>query len=109
MCLSESVNFCAVKALIKFKESINGDPLLVLSNWNASDSDPCHWKGISCSKAGDHVIKMYEVFFDFRALSAFGMSFLCSNVFTFCSNISGASLKGSLAPELYLISNLQEL
>ncbi|XP_031129242.1 probable LRR receptor-like serine/threonine-protein kinase At1g63430 [Ipomoea triloba] len=71
-----------VKALTKFKESINGDPFLVLSNWNASDSDPCHWKGISCSKPGDHVIKI---------------------------NISGASLKGVLAPDLYLISYLEEL
>ncbi|CAH9114169.1 unnamed protein product [Cuscuta europaea] len=71
-----------VKALTKFKEAIYKDPLRVLSNWNATNSDPCSWKGIYCSKAGDHVIKI---------------------------NISGTSLKGNLAPELHLISNLQEL
>ncbi|RAL50733.1 hypothetical protein DM860_015880 [Cuscuta australis] len=71
-----------VKALAKLKESIYEDPLMVLSNWTDKDSDPCSWKGIFCSNARDHVIKI---------------------------NISGASLKGSLAPELRLISYLQEL
>ncbi|CDP09761.1 unnamed protein product [Coffea canephora] len=71
-----------VYALKTFKEAIYEDPLLVLSNWQALDSDPCDWPGISCSMARDHVIKL---------------------------NVSGASLKGFLAPELYLLSSLQEL
>ncbi|KAL3499356.1 hypothetical protein ACH5RR_038449 [Cinchona calisaya] len=71
-----------VYALKSFKEAIYEDPLLVLSNWQALDSDPCDWSGVSCSIGGDHVIKL---------------------------NISGASLKGFLAPELYLLSSLQEL
>ncbi|RAL44383.1 hypothetical protein DM860_011660 [Cuscuta australis] len=72
-----------VIALTKFKEAIYEDPRLVLSSWNDLDSDPCNWYGISCSMAaGDHVLKI---------------------------NISGASLKGFLAPDLYLISYLEEL
>ncbi|KAL3498818.1 hypothetical protein ACH5RR_041550 [Cinchona calisaya] len=71
-----------VYALKTFKEAICEDPLLVLSNWQSLDSDPCDWSGISCSMAGDHVIKL---------------------------NISGASLKGFLAPELSLLSSLKEL
>ncbi|KAK4435309.1 putative LRR receptor-like serine/threonine-protein kinase [Sesamum alatum] len=71
-----------VEALNSFKRAIFEDPLLVLSNWNPLDSDPCNWSGISCSMAGDHVIKL---------------------------NISRASLKGFIAPEFYQLSALQEL
>nr|GMD78773.1 probable LRR receptor-like serine/threonine-protein kinase At1g63430 [Ipomoea batatas] len=71
-----------VIALSKFKEAIYDDPLLVLTNWDALDSNPCHWNGILCSAAGDHVTNI---------------------------NISRASLKGFLAPELHLIPNLQYL
>ncbi|CAH9084348.1 unnamed protein product [Cuscuta epithymum] len=71
-----------VVALTKFKEAIYEDPFLVLSSWNSLDSDPCAWNGISCSVSGDHVLKI---------------------------NISGASLRGFLAPELHLVSYLQEL
>lgn len=71
-----------VYALNTFKEAIYEDPLLVLSNWNGLDSDPCGWAGVFCSMAQDHVIKI---------------------------NISGASLKGFLSPNLHLLSSLQEL
>ncbi|KAA8522390.1 hypothetical protein F0562_013249 [Nyssa sinensis] len=71
-----------VYALNTFKEAIYEDPLLVLSNWNALDADPCDWSGIYCSTARDHVIKL---------------------------NISWSSLKGFLAPELGYLSSLQEL
>lgn len=71
-----------VHALNNFREAIYEDPHLVFSNWNALDSDPCGWSGIFCSTARDHVIKI---------------------------NISGASLKGFLSPNLHLISYLQEL
>ncbi|KAK6117080.1 hypothetical protein DH2020_049125 [Rehmannia glutinosa] len=71
-----------VDALISFKRAIIEDPLLVLSNWDPLDSNPCGWSGISCSMAGDHVLKL---------------------------NISGKSLKGFIAPELNKLSTLQEL
>ncbi|GAV57930.1 LRR_1 domain-containing protein/Pkinase_Tyr domain-containing protein/LRRNT_2 domain-containing protein [Cephalotus follicularis] len=71
-----------VWALTTFKEAIYEDPLLVLSNWNPLDADPCDWSGISCSVVRDHVIKI---------------------------NISGSSLRGFLAPELGQITLLQEL
>ncbi|XP_030947463.1 probable LRR receptor-like serine/threonine-protein kinase At1g63430 [Quercus lobata] len=71
-----------VEALTTFKEGIYEDPLLVLSNWNALDPDPCEWSGISCNGARDHVIKL---------------------------NISGSSLRGYLAQELGLLAYLQEL
>lgn len=71
-----------VDALTTFKEGIYEDPLLVLSNWNALDPDPCEWSGISCNGARDHVIKL---------------------------NISGSSLRGYLAQELGQLAYLQEL
>ncbi|PIN01475.1 Serine/threonine protein kinase [Handroanthus impetiginosus] len=71
-----------VRALTSFKRAIIEDPLLVMSNWNPLDSDPCNWSGVSCSMAGDHVIKL---------------------------NVSGASLEGFIAPEFYQLSSLQEL
>ncbi|KAL6986225.1 hypothetical protein U1Q18_019593 [Sarracenia purpurea var. burkii] len=71
-----------VYALNSFKEAIYEDPFLALSNWNVLDVDPCGWSGISCSFARDRVFKL---------------------------NISGASLRGFLAPELGLLFSLQEL
>ncbi|KAJ4849343.1 hypothetical protein Tsubulata_010254 [Turnera subulata] len=71
-----------VLALTTFKEAIYEDPLLVLSNWNALDADPCKWRGITCSFARDHVVKI---------------------------NISSSSLRGFLAPELGRITYLREL
>ncbi|KAG2681217.1 hypothetical protein I3760_11G133700 [Carya illinoinensis] len=71
-----------VAVLTTFKEAIFEDPLLVLSNWNALDPDPCDWYGISCTKAREHVIEL---------------------------NISGSSLRGFLAPELGQLNFLREL
>ncbi|XVF13151.1 hypothetical protein REPUB_Repub08aG0183400 [Reevesia pubescens] len=71
-----------VWALTTFKEAIYEDPHLVLSNWNALDADPCEWSGVTCNQERQHVIKM---------------------------NISGAALKGFLAPEMGQITYLQEL
>ncbi|CAI9291195.1 unnamed protein product [Lactuca saligna] len=69
-----------VHALAMFKEAIFDDPLLVLSSWNVLDSDPCNWVGVSCS--GNQVTKL---------------------------NISGSSIKGFIARELFQLSALQEL
>ncbi|KAL3609925.1 hypothetical protein D5086_000945 [Populus alba] len=71
-----------VWALTAFKEAIYEDPHMVLSSWNALDADPCGWSGISCSFAGDHVVKI---------------------------NVTGYSLRGFLAPELGQIKFLQQL
>ncbi|XP_074303928.1 putative LRR receptor-like serine/threonine-protein kinase At1g63430 [Silene latifolia] len=71
-----------VWALTAFKEAIYEDPYLVLADWNGLDPTPCEWSGISCSIARDHVTKL---------------------------NISGLSLKGFLAPELGLLTKLQQL
>ncbi|XP_010553512.1 PREDICTED: probable LRR receptor-like serine/threonine-protein kinase At1g63430 [Tarenaya hassleriana] len=78
----ESFPSSEVEALKRFKESIYDDPLLVMTNWNAPNSSPCDWTGISCSPFRDHVIKI---------------------------NISASSIKGFLAPELSQITYLQEL
>ncbi|KAG8659229.1 hypothetical protein MANES_02G023500v8 [Manihot esculenta] len=71
-----------VWALITFKEAIFEDPILVMSNWNAIDADPCEWPGVSCSVARDHVVKI---------------------------NITQSAIKGFLPPELGRITHLQEL
>ncbi|XP_071707919.1 probable LRR receptor-like serine/threonine-protein kinase At1g63430 [Rutidosis leptorrhynchoides] len=69
-----------VHALNSFKQSIFEDPFLVLSNWNSFDSDPCNWFGVTCT--GNQVTKL---------------------------NISGSSIKGFIAEELFQLSSLQEL
>ncbi|GAB2273940.1 hypothetical protein Dimus_008711 [Dionaea muscipula] len=71
-----------VWALTRFKEAIFEDPYVVLSSWNGLDPDPCQWTGVYCSFDRDHVRKL---------------------------NISGSSLKGFLAPELGLMTNMEEL
>ncbi|KAK1353337.1 putative LRR receptor-like serine/threonine-protein kinase [Heracleum sosnowskyi] len=71
-----------VDALTAFKEAIYDDPVLALSSWNSLDANPCNWSGISCSMTSDHVIKL---------------------------NMSGSSLKGFIAPEIYHLSSLKEL
>ncbi|XP_022638782.1 probable LRR receptor-like serine/threonine-protein kinase At1g63430 [Vigna radiata var. radiata] len=71
-----------VLALRRFKEAVYEDPHKALSNWNTLESDPCDWNGVSCTATRDHVIKL---------------------------NISGASLKGFLAPEFGKITYIQEL
>ncbi|KAI3707028.1 hypothetical protein L6452_25190 [Arctium lappa] len=76
----EAVQSVEVVALNSFKEAIFEDPFLVLSNWNSLDSDPCNWFGVSCS--GIQVTKL---------------------------NISGYSIKGFIAEELFQLSSLQEL
>nr|QAS62441.1 somatic embryogenesis receptor kinase 1 [Sedum alfredii] len=81
---SDSSSFPAneVSALTAFKEAIYEDPLQIMSNWNALDSDPCGWNGIGCSFARDHVVKI---------------------------NISRAALKGFLAPDIGYLSFLRQL
>ncbi|KAI7746723.1 hypothetical protein M8C21_012766 [Ambrosia artemisiifolia] len=76
----EAVQSVEVHALMSFKENIIEDPLLVLTNWNGLDSDPCDWRGVTCS--GNLVTKL---------------------------NISGSSIKGFIAEELFQLSSLQEL
>ncbi|KAK1408295.1 hypothetical protein QVD17_39945 [Tagetes erecta] len=76
----EAFQSIEVHALTSFKEAIFDDPLLVLSNWNSFDSDPCNWRGVTCS--ANFVTKL---------------------------NISGSSIKGFIAEELFQLSSLQEL
>ncbi|KAG6397039.1 hypothetical protein SASPL_143200 [Salvia splendens] len=71
-----------VEALKSFKREILEDPSHVLSNWNFLDSAPCGWPYIACSVSGDHVKKL---------------------------NVSGKYLKGFITPDLYQLSDLQEL
>ncbi|XP_076915954.1 putative LRR receptor-like serine/threonine-protein kinase At1g63430, partial [Bidens hawaiensis] len=70
----------AAHALISFKEGIVEDPFLVLSDWNVFDSDICNWLGVTCS--GNQVTKL---------------------------NISGSSIMGFIAEEVFQLSALQEL
>ncbi|KAG2325177.1 hypothetical protein Bca52824_007905 [Brassica carinata] len=71
-----------VEALRRLKEATYKDPLLVMSNWNVPDSDPCDWNGIKCSPSNDHIIKI---------------------------NISDTLMRGFLVPQLGHITYLQEL
>ncbi|XP_058009643.1 probable LRR receptor-like serine/threonine-protein kinase At1g63430 isoform X2 [Hevea brasiliensis] len=78
----EESGLCTVRALTTFKEAIYEDPLLLLSNWNTLDADPCDWSGVICSFARDQVVKI---------------------------NITKSSIRGFLPPELGRITYLREL
>ncbi|KAF6135272.1 hypothetical protein GIB67_021634 [Kingdonia uniflora] len=78
----ESFPLNEVFALRAFKEAIFDDPYSVLSSWNILEADPCNWTGVYCSSPRDHVLTL---------------------------NLSSCSLNGFLAPELGLLSSLQEL
>lgn len=67
-------------ALLHFRSNIEEDPNCALSNWNAYDKDPCSWFGVRCENG-----KVTSI------------------------NLSGLSLKGTLAPELGHLTNLREL
>lgn len=78
----ESLLHNEVSALMALKRDIFEDPLAVLSDWNTLGGEPCNWFGVVCSKAQNHVVSL---------------------------NLSRLSLKGFLAPELGLLSSLQEI
>ncbi|KAF7021036.1 hypothetical protein CFC21_034047 [Triticum aestivum] len=42
-------------ALLALKGAATGDPASVLSSWSASDSDHCHWRGVTCHPASSAV------------------------------------------------------
>ncbi|XP_023520269.1 probable LRR receptor-like serine/threonine-protein kinase At1g63430 isoform X2 [Cucurbita pepo subsp. pepo] len=79
---SDSFASNEASALKTFKEQIYEDPKRIFVSWNLQAENPCNWSGIACSPDGGHVIKL---------------------------DISGALLKGSLAPSLGQLSFLQEL
>lgn len=67
-------------ALVRFRSGIEDDPSNALVNWNADDEDPCRWFGIRCENGAVTSI-----------------------------NLTGLSLKGTLAPELGQLTSLREL
>ncbi|XP_020260548.1 probable LRR receptor-like serine/threonine-protein kinase At1g63430 [Asparagus officinalis] len=69
-----------VLALRAFKRAISEDPLSKLSDWNTLTGDPCSWSGVTCSQ--NQVLSL---------------------------KLSNSSLKGFLAPEIGMLSSLQEL
>ncbi|XP_047337334.1 probable LRR receptor-like serine/threonine-protein kinase At1g63430 [Impatiens glandulifera] len=71
-----------IYALTRFKESISEDSTHALLTWNRAGLDPCDWPSVTCYATRDHVQKL---------------------------EISWASLKGFIAPELGKLSHLQDL
>nr|KAJ0219287.1 hypothetical protein LSAT_V11C300104170 [Lactuca sativa] len=67
---SDAVLPTEVHALTVFKEAIFDDPLLVLSNWNGLDSDPCNWVGVYCSDDHKHFWVFHKGIHSRRAVSA---------------------------------------
>ena len=66
-------------ALLKFRERVNSDPHGTLANWNVS-SDLCSWSGVTCVDGNVQIL-----------------------------DLSGCSLRGTLAPELNQLSELRSL
>ncbi|ESQ55527.1 hypothetical protein EUTSA_v10024616mg [Eutrema salsugineum] len=66
--------------LLKFRERVDSDPHGTLANWNVSGNDLCSWSGVTCVDGKLQIL-----------------------------DLSGCSLKGTLAPELSQLSNLKSL
>ncbi|CAI0476085.1 unnamed protein product [Linum tenue] len=66
--------------LFKFRARVRSDPYGALANWNLKDGDPCMWSGVHCVAGKVHIL-----------------------------NLSGCSLKGTLAPELGKLVHLRSL
>ncbi|CAL1400922.1 unnamed protein product [Linum trigynum] len=66
--------------LFKFRARVRYDPYGALANWNLKDGDPCMWSGVHCVAGKVHIL-----------------------------NLSGCSLKGTLAPELGKLVHLRSL
>ncbi|XP_047063446.1 probable LRR receptor-like serine/threonine-protein kinase At1g63430 [Lolium rigidum] len=73
-----------VLALLAFKRAVIDDPHSALADWTDADADgsACDWRGVICSSPQGPVVSL---------------------------RLSNASLKGFIAPELGLLSFLQEL
>ncbi|GJN04603.1 hypothetical protein PR202_ga22166 [Eleusine coracana subsp. coracana] len=45
-------------ALLAFKQGITSDPEGDLASWNEDQEDCCRWRGVQCSNATGHVLKL---------------------------------------------------
>ncbi|XP_057767789.1 putative leucine-rich repeat receptor-like serine/threonine-protein kinase At2g24130 [Salvia miltiorrhiza] len=69
-------------ALLSFVSGISSDPEHALSNWNASDLPLCKWSGVGCDMSKNRVIEL---------------------------NLSHKSLRGTISPSLFALSQLEIL
>ncbi|KAG9137835.1 hypothetical protein Leryth_022291 [Lithospermum erythrorhizon] len=67
-------------SLLAFRDGVDSDPYGSFANWNPNDADPCMWSGVYCRGSKVHTL-----------------------------DLSGYSLKGTLAPELGDLTHLRSL
>lgn len=91
-------------ALLSFKQSISQDPGGSLSNWNASDVNPCTWNGITCKEQ-----RVVSVSIPKKKLFGFLPSALGSLSELRHLNLRNNKLYGSLPVELFRAQGLQSL
>lgn len=66
--------------LLKFKANVDSDPFNSLASWDPEDDHPCNWNGVQCVDGKVHIL-----------------------------DLSGLSLRGTLAPELGYLDDLRAL
>ncbi|GER29910.1 leucine-rich repeat receptor-like protein kinase [Striga asiatica] len=92
------------KALLRFKSSINEDPVGSLSDWNVSDETPCDWNGITCKQQ-----KVVSISIPNNKMNGFLSPSLGSLSQLRHVNLRSNRLYGVLPPELFKLQDLQSL
>ncbi|KAL6010820.1 Zygote arrest protein 1 [Asimina triloba] len=91
-------------ALLSFKQSIQQDPDATLSNWHASDENPCSWNGISCRDG-----KVVSLSIPKKRLLGTVSPVLGTLPFLRHLNLRNNELRGTLPIELFSVNGLQSL
>ncbi|KAL8152126.1 hypothetical protein V2J09_021934 [Rumex salicifolius] len=93
--------------LLSFRYGIIGDPLNLLSGWSYNDDNPCNWRGVACSPAGDNRVTALSLpNSQLRGSISSNLGFL-DQLRTL--NLSSNSLYGSLETDFFRLSELREL
>ncbi|KAG6396594.1 hypothetical protein SASPL_142747 [Salvia splendens] len=91
-------------ALFSFKQSIDSDPQISLSNWNYSDQTPCSWNAITCKQQ-----RVVSISIPNKKLSGFLSPSLGSLSELRHLNLRSNRLHGALPSHLFNARALQSL
>ncbi|KAJ3671489.1 hypothetical protein LUZ60_007568 [Juncus effusus] len=97
-------------ALLAFKSAISNDPQSSLDSWDESDSDPCHWQGVSCTNVtGFPYPRVVGLSVAQRNLTGYIPSELGSLLFIRRLNLHGNNFTGQIPADLSNASSLHSL
>lgn len=97
-------------ALLAFKSAVSNDPQSSLATWNETDSDPCHWPGVSCANVtGFPYPRVVGLAVAQKNITGYIPSELGSLLFLRRLNLHGNNLNGTVPSDLANASSLHSL